>query len=271
MITSYWLLDIFLTALFIYLVVCALVFFLQSRLIFLPTVESPEFVYKLATPHKEWSMETPNGGFINGLLITPQNSKGMVFYLHGNAGSIKRWRFMAEEISTYGYDVCILDYRGYGKSRGKKKELWMHEDVKFCFDEISKSYEGKPVIIYGRSLGSGFATRLAAYRKVDGLILETPFYSLLDVASSYFPFLPVKLLLRFRFRSDNHIKRVKYPCIIFHGTRDRVVPYSSALKIYAKVSDQENFKMITLQGARHNNLNAYPLFRDELKNFLSSE
>jgi len=175
---------------------------------------------------------------------------------------------MAEEIATYGFDVCILDYRGYGKSRGKKSESIMHEDVKFCFDEIIQQYKGKPVVVYGRSLGTGFATRLAAYKKIDGLILETPFFSLLDVASSYFPFLPVKLLLRYRFRSDNHVKRVKVPSIIFHGTRDRVVPYSSALKIYAKVSDQGNFKMITLQGARHNNLNAYPMFRDELKKFL---
>lgn len=268
MITPYWLLDIFLLAGLIYLLVVATFFVLQSKLIFIPTIEMEEYKYRLASASREFSVNTNNNGKINSLLITVPDSKGLIFYLHGNAGSIKRWKFMAEELSTQGFDVCIPDYRGYGKSRGKRVEEWLHLDMEEVFDHIAPEYEGKKLIIYGRSLGSGFATRLASARKVDAVILETPFYSLEDVANSYFPFLPVTWLLRFRFRSDKYIRHISAPCLILHGTKDRVVPYNSALKLYNSVSGLGHFNMVTINGGRHNNLNAYPLFREKLSDFL---
>ena len=92
---------------------------------------------------------------------------------------------MGEELCTYGYDVILPDYRGYGKSRGKRKEDWMQEDMTHCLLEVMKDYKSSPVIVYGRSLGTGFATPLASGQSIDGLVLETPFFSLLDVAMSY--------------------------------------------------------------------------------------
>lgn len=144
----------------------------------------------------------------------------------------------------------------------------MHRDMQVCLDAVLKKYSDLPVIIYGRSLGSGFAVPLALNEKVSALVLETPFYSLLDVASSYFPLIPMKFLLRYPFYSEKYIAQVNVPIIIFHGTKDRIVPHSSALKLYQLIKGKRDVSMVTIQGGKHNNLNSYPLFREKLREFL---
>ncbi|MCC6599304.1 MAG: alpha/beta fold hydrolase, partial [Crocinitomicaceae bacterium] len=224
-----YLLYIFILIAAIYAGLCVVYFIIQERFIFVPTFLSEPFHSKLATPADEIFIDTPNSGRIHALLLNTPESKGLIFYLHGNTGSLTRWQFMAEEVAGYGYDVFAMDYRGYGRSRGPRREAYMHRDVEFCYDWILKQRNYNNVVIYGRSLGSGFATRLAARRRPSRLVLETPFFSLLDVARYYLPFLPTHFLLRYRMRSDLQIKLVDCPTHIFHGTRDIVVPYSSAL------------------------------------------
>lgn len=253
----------------IYLIVCAVFFLIQEKLIFIPTKQGTDYEFKLATHYDEVFIDTPNGGLINGLILKVERSKGVIYYLHGNTGSIKRWRFMAEELTSYGYDVFVIDYRGYGKSRGHRNEDLMHMDTEKCYAFLEDKYPGKPIILYGRSLGTGLAVRLATKVNPRKLILETPYYSLLHVARYYFPFLPTYYLMRFRFRSDLYIGKVKCPIAIFHGTKDRVVPYHSALALFKEVEDNPLVEMTTLVGARHNNLNAYPLFRERMAAFLA--
>ena len=224
MFTSLWLLDIIISALLLYGSACLLAWALQERFIFFPTLEKEDFNYQLPVPSEEFKIQTPNQGSINLLKIKSQDPKGLIFYLHGNTGSIKRWRFMGEELSTYGFDVMIPDYRGYGKSTGKRKESWMQEDMLFCLHQVEKTYTDLPVVVYGRSLGSGFAVPLALNGGADALVLETPFYSLMDVAISYFPLIPMRFLLRYRMRSDKLIKELNIPILILHGNKDRIVP-----------------------------------------------
>jgi len=255
----------------IYMLICLIFFLIQERLIFIPTKQGTDYEFRLATPYEEHFIDTPNGGKINALLLTVEKSKGVIYYLHGNTGSIKRWRFMAEELTSYGYDVFVIDYRGYGKSKGHRTEELMHSDVEVCFSYLKSRYVEKPIVVYGRSLGSGFGIRLCSKVQADRLILETPYYSLLHVARFYFPFLPTYYLMRFRFRSDLFIDKVKCPIAIFHGTKDRIVPYHSALALFKEVEENSGVEMTTLVGARHNNLNAYPLFRERMSAFLDVE
>lgn len=236
----------------------------------MPVFPGEPFEPKLATPVEEFHLKTPNNGHIHALLLKVDQPKGLVFYFHGNTGSLKRWQFMAEEVAGYGFDVFVCDYRGYGQSHGSRKESYMHRDNEFCYDLITSMYPNLPVIIYGRSLGSGFAVRLASRREPDKLVLETPYYNLLDVANHYVPFLPVSLLLRFRLRSDYYIHHVDCPIHIFHGTKDIIVPYSSALKLFREVDGTKNIHMTTIVGGRHSTLNSFPLFREKMKEFLLS-
>lgn len=263
-------LQFLLLCILLYGAVCVIYFFFQEKFLFVPTFKfDHSFKARVACPIEEFQLRTPYNGSIHAILLKVKEPKGLVFYLHGNTGSLKRWQFMAEEIASYGFDVFAMDYRGYGRSSGFRTEARMHRDVEYCFDFISLKYESYPKIIYGRSLGTGFATRLASRRKAQGLVLETPFSSLVDVARHRLPFLPVDTLLRYKFRNDLHLPHVDCPVHIFHGTKDKIVRHRLALKLYRKSLNLKAIEMTTLVGGRHGNLNTYPLFRERLSAFFS--
>jgi len=253
----------------VYAVISLGYFLLQEKFIFVPTISGEPFEIKLSTFASSIFINTPNDGKIHALLLKIHNPKGVIFYLHGNTGSLKRWQFMAEELTSYGYDVFVMDYRQYGQSSGKRSEGILHRDVEHCYEFIEEKYSGQKIIIYGRSLGSGFATRLASRKKCERLVLETPFFNLIDVANSHLPFLPVRYLLRYKFRSDIHIQHIESPILILHGTKDLMVKYNSALKLFRQAeSSGKDVHMVTLVGGKHSNLNIFPLFRERLEEFL---
>lgn len=251
----------------IYAGICVLYFLFQEKFIFVPSWTQETFRPKISTPSREFMVETSHQGKIHCLHLMVDKPRGLVFYLHGNTGNLRRWQFMAEEISGFGFDVVAMDYRGYGQSRGPKRESWMHRDAELVFDHISEQYRGKPVLIYGRSLGSGFATRLATRRRADALILETPFANLTDVARHYLPSFPVSYLLRYHFRSDEYIRSVSCPILIIHGTKDRIVPYSSALRLFRSTTPGQQVEMVTIVGGRHSDLNGFPRLHSRLAAF----
>jgi uncharacterized protein len=246
---------------------CVVYWLAQEKFIFVPTLPGEPFEVRLSTPTSELFLNTPFNGTIHALWLKVPDSKGLIFYLHGNTGSIRRWQFMAEELAFMGYDVFVMDYRGYGKSKGRRTEAILHRDVEYCWDFIAARHAGKK-IIYGRSLGSGFATRLAARRTPDAVVLETPFFSMLSLAGWYLPFIPMRWLLRYPLRNDLHIGHVDCPIHIFHGTRDAVVPYKSAFRLYRSIGDRRDVFLTTVAGGGHSDLNKYPLFHRRLKEFL---
>ncbi|NNK81477.1 MAG: hypothetical protein HKO93_08250 [Flavobacteriales bacterium] len=126
------------------------------------------------------------------------------------------------------------------------------------------------LVVYGRSLGSGLAVKVASDNNPSKLVLETPFSNMIDVAFYRYPFLPIRYLLRFPFRSDRFIGKVTCPIRIFHGTRDRMVPYKSGLKLYELIAEGVDHNMVTLPRARHSNLADFPLFREKMSEFLDS-
>ena len=261
---------LFLTCLVVsglYVVICVTFYLIQESLIFISKRYNDKLRYKLAAPYEEVFIDTPQGGLINGILIKRQESKGVIFYLHGNTGGLNRWCYMAEELTHFGYDVFAIDYRGYGKSKGSRSEEKMHADVEVCWEYIRLRYDNIEKVVWGRSLGSGFAAPLASKFNPDKLVLETPFDSLLDVAQRQFPFLPNTFLLRYPFRSDLHARDIECKTLIIHGTKDIIVPYRSALKFFNRIKNSGKAEMVTVVGAKHNNLNAFPLFRDKLNEF----
>lgn len=266
--TSYTL-HFIIVLLLIYAGICVVYFLIQERFIFIPLNFTEIFKPAVTLPCEEIIIHTAHSGIIHGILIKNPNPKGLIFYLHGNTGSMKRWQFMAEELSDYGYDVYIPDYRGYGQSRGKRSEAKMHRDVETCFDDIISRKHYDKLVIYGRSLGAAFATRLASRRTASLLILETPFFNMHLTGKYYLPFLPIKYLLRYRFRSDLYIQNVKYPIHIFHGTSDRVVPHGHAQRLYNTAKNaSKDVNMTTVNGGKHSNLNSFPVFRKRMEELL---
>ncbi|MCD8529233.1 MAG: alpha/beta hydrolase [Chitinophagales bacterium] len=145
----------------------------------------------------------------------------------------------------------LIDYRGFGKSTGKRTERNIEADCQIAYKYLKRFYAENQIIIYGCSIGSGFAAHLAASNYPKKLILDSPYYSMYHLAKMYLPFLPIASLLKYPLRTDQFIRTVKCPIYIIHGTDDKLIPYRHALKL-----SQLNTRatLIRIKGGGHNNL-----------------
>jgi len=264
-----WITIVVICALVIYIILMWVYYLVQERLLFVATPLQRVFKFKLASPYDEVYLDSEEGGTLHALHIKARESKGLILYFHGNTGNLKRWAIVAEELTTYDRDVLVVDYRGFGKSHGRRTQNTLYADAQLIYEYALTLWEEKDIVIYGRSLGTGLAVKVAADNSPSKLVLETPYYNMIDVAFYHFPFMPVKLLLRFPFRSDKHIPKVRCAICIFHGTRDRIVPYKSGLKLYELISEDASHNMVTIPRGKHSNLSNFPLFRDKMMEFIT--
>ena len=214
------------------LVLGGLIYFFQHRFFFQPEKLSPDF--KFAYDHlkaEEKTVETEPGVKINYLHFQVPNPKGVVIYLKGNTKSIKGWGKFAIDFTRLGYEVVMMDYRGFGKSTGKRTSEGMKRDSQFIYDIVKEEFTEDKIVLYGRSLGAGFAARLAARNNPRLLILTSPLYSLLRTIHRYLPFMPAKPFLRYNMATFQYLKEVRCPIKIIHGSDDRLVPINTAVDL----------------------------------------
>lgn len=214
------------------LVLGGLIYFFQHRFFFQPEKLSPDF--KFAYDHlkaEEKTVETEPGVKINYLHFQVSNAKGVVIYLKGNTKSIKGWGKFAIDFTRLGYEVVMMDYRGFGKSTGKRTSEGMKRDSQFIYDIVKEEFTEDKIVLYGRSLGAGFAARLAARNNPRLLILTSPLYSLLRTIHRYLPFMPAKPFLRYNMATFQYLKEVRCPIKIIHGSDDRLVPINTAVDL----------------------------------------
>lgn len=244
------------------LVLSVLAYFLQEYFIFKPEKLKQDFIFKYDVPFREYFFDVAPGVSINGLHFHRENSEGLILYFHGNTRSIKGWARYAKDFYRYNYDVVMVDYRGFGKSTGKRNEKDMMQDMQFIYDKLNEEYNEDQLIVYGRSMGSGFATKLAGDNNPRFLILDAPYFNFLKVIERFLPILPVRLVLRFHLRTDLWIKNVKCHTYILHGTKDWLIPIKHSESLQ-KINPKK-ITLIRIHGGGHNNL---PMF-DEYHNFI---
>lgn len=261
-----WILKIAGVLLLLYIAVCILVYFIQERLLFFPEKLPPTFTFHFREPFEEKTILTADGTPLNGLLFTSTGHKGLIFYLHGNAGSLRSWGEVAGVYTQLGYDVFIFDYRGYGKSGGHiSSEKQFYADVQTVYDQLKITYPEPQITVLGYSIGTGAAARLAADNHPQRLILQAPYFSMKDMARYYYPFLP-SFLLKYTFPTYNNIKRTTVPVTIFHGDQDEVIYYGSSVKLQACFKPGDT--LITLKGQGHNGMTDNPAYQQALRRVL---
>ena len=176
-------------------------------MIFFPKKLSADYKFQFDEVYEEVSIPV-DGIKLNGLLLKADSSKGLVFYLHGNAGGLDSWGEIAGTYTSLGYDVFMLDYRGYGKSGGKiLSEEQFYSDVQLAYQKLRERYPESQTIIVGYSIGTGAATKLASTNNPRMLILQAPYYSLKDVMRRSYPFLP-SFLLKYGCENFKHLQTV---------------------------------------------------------------
>ena len=241
-------------------------YFVQEKFIFKPEKLKQDFIYKYDVPFEELFFDVGPGVRINGLHFTVKEPLGLILYFHGNSRSIKGWAKYAKDFYRYKYDVVLVDYRGFGKSTGKRSEKDMMSDMQFVYDSLLQKFPENHLIIYGRSLGSGFACKLASENKPRYLILDAPFFSFKKAIERFLPLLPVKLVLRYHLRTDKWIRRVNCHTYIVHGTKDWLIPISNSKKLQAL--NPGKITLIKINGGGHNNLPSFHEYHNIMRDIL---
>jgi uncharacterized protein len=198
-----------------YMLICVVLYFFQEKLLFFPQKLAEDYRFTFDQPFEELLIPAKDGKRLHGLLFKANHAKGLIFYLHGNAGSLDSWGEVASTYTALGYDVFLLDYRGYGKSEGKitsQKQLF--EDVQIAYNEIKKRYREDSITVLGYSLGTGPATWLASRNNPKRLILQAPYYSLSDMMRHYYPLLPA-FILKYPLRTHEYISSAPCPWFCF--------------------------------------------------------
>ena len=241
----------------IYISLVCVFYFFQHLFFFRPEILTSHFKYQYAFPFEELNFEMEDGGRINAIYFRVPNSRGVIYYLKGNSRSIKGWGKFAKDFVSNGYDFLMMDYRGFGKSRGKRTQANLFNDAQYLYKWLEARYPENKIVIYGRSLGSGIATRVASWNHPRLLILDSPYFSFYHNINRYLFFMPLRWLMRYTLRTDQYLKTIDCPVHIIHGTRDRLIPFnqSNALKnLYP-----EKITLHPIEGGHHNDL---PQFSD---------
>ncbi|WP_343486344.1 alpha/beta fold hydrolase [Allomuricauda sp. d1] len=253
----------------IYIVLSILLYLLQDYFLFKPEKLSKEFQFYYDNQEiEEYNMQTHDGATINGLHFKAENPKGVVFYLKGNSKSIKGWGKFAVDFTRHGYDVIMVDYRGFGKSTGRRTQKAIKRDMQLVYNKIKENVNEKYIVLYGRSLGSGFATKLASMNNPRMLILDAPYYSLSKVAKKFIPFMPLSLLIKFPMPTYKWLKYVNCPIHIIHGTDDRLIPYKTSVKL-SRIKPKLT-TLHTVIGGGHKDLNTFESYHKMLGDIINS-
>ncbi|WP_375586500.1 alpha/beta hydrolase [Cyclobacterium xiamenense] len=249
------------------LVAYGLVYAFQEKFFFFPEKLKDNFLFQFDQKFEEMNIPMTDGITLNGLLFKTENPKGLIFYLHGNAGSLRTWGGVAEVFTKLGYDLFILDYRGYGKSEGViQGQAQLYEDVQRAYDVLKGRYSEQKIIVLGYSMGTGPATKLASVNHPKLLILQAPYYSLSDLVQHYFPIFP-SFLHKYPFENFRHIQNCTMPVVIFHGDQDEVIYPGSSIKLKAHFKEQDS--LIMLKGQQHNGMTFNPEYQLKIKEILN--
>ncbi len=258
----YWLVGIALVG---YVAICALLYWRQEKLLFFPTKLADDFSYPFARPFTEVSLPV-EGAIINAVHFTHPAPKGVLLYLHGNGDIIARLERVADYFLTLDYAVVIPDYRGYGKSSGSiTTEQELHADMAAVYGYVQTLYPESQITLYGQSMGSGLAAKLAADNQPARLILESPYYSIRDMVAIRFPWLP-RFLLTYQLRTDLWIGEIGCPVYLIHGTADPVIPYHASERLYGLIRGEK--ELLSVPGAGHNLLLGNAMVRAFLEKIL---
>lgn len=264
-----------LLALLLYALVLLAIWWKQEKLLFAPTVLAHNHSFKVGADVQEKYIEV-EGAKLSTLQLRLPKPKAVVLFLHGNGGSLDNWFVNTDFYRSMNVDLMMIDYRGYGKSSGSiTSEQQLHADVAKTFEFLKLEYPDLPVVLLGRSLGTGLASHLYASRSLQLrprlLILVSPFLSLKELAAAHFAFVP-SALLRYPMRSDlalagldrDHSDSGKPPSnvLLIHGDLDSLIPIQHSQRLAAL---QPTFKLRVVPGGAHNDLQDFPSYLDAIR------
>jgi pimeloyl-ACP methyl ester carboxylesterase len=233
-----------------FMAVLAAVWMFQERLLYFPGRARVEQLESGAL--RAW----PSAHDFRGLLAEPPPgtpAKGTAVVLHGNAGHVGHRAFYARVLAPLGWRVLLAEYPGYGPRDGKPGESALASDAAHTLALVHRQYGG-PIVLIGESLGAGVAAAAAVRepKRVDGLLLITPWDRLASVASHHYAWLPVRWMLRDRYDSAVHLAQLGKPVVVVVAEHDSIVPARFGRALHEALGEHARRPLIVIPGSGHN-------------------
>jgi fermentation-respiration switch protein FrsA (DUF1100 family) len=256
-------------AIYIALVIILTIF--QSKLVFHPIRSLEASPAAIALAYETVSLSTTDGETLVGWYVGSDKSDKVILFCHGNAGNISHRLDSIRIFHELGLSVFIFDYRGYGQSTGKPSERGTYLDAEAAWDYLTRERGIDPsrIILFGRSLGASVAAWLARDRPAGGLIMESAMTSLTDIGAKIYPFLPVRLMSRFRYPTIEYIRQVRCPVLVIHSPDDELMPFGHGERLFAAANEPKRFLRIS-GGHNEGFLQSSSVYTDGLKKYISS-
>ncbi|MBA7612015.1 hypothetical protein ES703_19249 [subsurface metagenome] len=253
-----------------YIIFIGFLFIFQSHYIYYPERILSADPGDIGLNFESVSFETTDRVKLSGWFVPSESARGVILFCHGNAGNISHRLESIQIFHQLRLDVFIFDYRGFGQSEGKPTEQGTYKDAEAAWQYLIKECQVNPneVIIFGRSLGGAVAAWLAQSHTPGALILESTFTSLPDIAGTLYPYVPVRLLLRFHYNTAEYLGKVNCPVLIVHSRNDEIMPFNHGRRLFEMAKKPKKFLEIT---GTHNEgfITSGKLYEESLHAFIS--
>lgn len=239
--------SIVIITLAVWLILSVFVYLMQPSLVYFPTrdLEFTPTAYSLA--HEDVELDTADGERIHGWWVERAGARGALLFLHGNGGNISHRLDSIRLFHDLGLSVLIIDYRGYGRSSGRPDEPGTYRDAEAAWNHLVKARGIDPgrIVIYGESLGGAIATWLASRVACGALFITAGFTSVADMGRHYYPYLPVRWLVRIHYPSIDHIAGARCPILVMHSPTDEIVPFDMGRRLFEAAPLPREFLELT--------------------------
>lgn len=243
--------QLLLVGLFLMLILSLGLYVFQRYLIYVPAKVVPTREAYQALDMQEVQIATPDGLHLLAWYKPASENQPTVLVLHGNAGHIGNRMPLARQLIESGFGVLLLEYRGYAGNPGSPSESGLYSDADAAMTFLNKQgVKDKRIVVYGESLGTGVATKVATQYSVCAVVLQSPFTSLASVARYHYPW--ILLSPWDKFDSLSRIRQINAPLLVLHGKDDTLVPFEEGLTLFNQALEPK--KMIALPGKDHNAL-----------------
>jgi|TARA_B110000444_G_scaffold252752_1_gene282510 uncharacterized protein len=231
-------LQIFLVLFFVYLVLLVFLYFYQRNLLYHPN-ENNYSGDNLTVKVEKVKIQTSDNLKLNGWFHKKNLSDyKTIIYFHGNAGTLDNRIHKLNHFKDIDVNFLIIAWRGFGGNEGKPTEDGLYIDGKSAVNWVlEKGIKEENIVLYGESLGTGITLEIAQNKNFAGVILETPFTSMVAVAQNFYPYIPVNLLLKDRYENEKKVININIPIMIMHGEKDTIVPFSMGKKIFEMANE----------------------------------
>jgi uncharacterized protein len=248
------LIGIAIAALCVYVGIASVLYAKQRSLMYFPDTAHVTPAQAGLPQAEEVPLTAADGVGSTAWHVAPQGDKPVILYFHGNGGALHYRVERFKRLIADGIGLVALEYRGFGGNSGTPSEHGLIADAEAAYAFAAARYPAKQIVLWGESLGSGVAVAIAAEKPVGRVILEAPFTSAAAVASIRYWYLPVRLLMKDQFHSDERIGKVTAPLLILHGFQDQTVPYAMGERMF-ELANQPKHIVKFLDGG-HEDLDA---------------